>query len=91
LFAVMQFSWGGKRPVISPTRKKAWKASRYIALISTFTKFDLHVYCSEPKDLNIESVIGNLVSLDDFNFAYPSNVSFIINSCVKSVTFCILW
>jgi hypothetical protein len=50
LFAVMQFSWGGKRPVISPTRKKAWKASRYIALISTFTKFDLHVYCSEPKE-----------------------------------------
>ena len=34
----------------------------------------------------MEAVIGNLVSLDDFNVAYPSNVFFIIKFCVKSVT-----
>jgi len=58
LFAVMQFPWGGICSVISPTHKKAWKTRRYIALISTFTEFDLQVNCSEPtKDLKIEGVI----------------------------------
>jgi len=77
LFAVMQFPWGGICSLISPTHKKAWKTRRYVALISTFTKFDLQVNCSEPtKDLKIEGVkIGNLVSLDDFKFSNSKNSS----------------